>query len=126
MSAPHGGLMPSDARTRELARGVPMRVPHAGRIDTGMGTTRPQVRGATLRKRIAGTCAALLLAITFGVMGTTGIALVGGDKSTETTTTTIPAETQTVPVRLAGGGIHRLHVRSSIQSASRRLPTAYG
>jgi hypothetical protein len=79
-----------------------------------------------LRKRIARTGTALLLAITFGVMGITGIALVGGDTTTETTTTTSPAETQTVPVRLAGGGIHRLHVRSSIQSASRRLPPAYG
>jgi hypothetical protein len=78
-----------------------------------------------LRKRLAVTGRALLLAITFGVMGTTGIALVGGDTTIETTTTA-PAETQTVPVPLAGGGIHRLHVRSSIQSASRRLPRAYG
>jgi hypothetical protein len=79
-----------------------------------------------LRKRIAGTGTALLLAITFGVMGTTGIALVGRDPTVEMTTATTPAETQTVPVPLAGSGIHRLHVRSSIQSASRWLPRAYG
>jgi hypothetical protein len=79
-----------------------------------------------LRKRIARTAIALLLAITFGVMGTTGIALIGGDTTIATTSTTTLTETQTVPVPVAGGWIHRLHVRSSIQSASRRLPPAYG
>jgi hypothetical protein len=44
-----------------------------------------------LRKRIAGTGTALVLAITFGVMGTTGIAIAGGG----TTTTASLAEAQT-------------------------------
>ena len=45
-----------------------------------------------MRKRIAGTGTALVLAITFAVMAATGIALARGDRSTATT----PAETQTV------------------------------
>jgi hypothetical protein len=55
-----------------------------------------------LRKRIAGTCTALVLAITFGVMGTTGIALAGGD----TTGTTRLAETRmvTAPSTSESGG----------------------
>jgi hypothetical protein len=54
------------------------------------------VRAATLRKRIAATGTALVLAVTFGVMGATGIALARGDGTTATT----PAETEmlTVPV----------------------------
>jgi hypothetical protein len=50
---------------------------------------------ATLRKRIAGAGTALVLAVTFGVMAATGIALAGGNASTKTTTTTIQAESQT-------------------------------
>jgi hypothetical protein len=54
--------------------------------------------GATLRKQIAGTGTALVLAITFGVMGKTGIALARGDS----TATTSLAATQTLTG--SGGG----------------------
>jgi hypothetical protein len=79
-----------------------------------------------VRKRIAGTGAALVLAITFGVMGATGVGLAVGDTSTAATMTATPAETQAATVPLAGGRVRRLHIRPSIQSATRWLPPAYG
>ena len=52
------------------------------------------MRGTPLRKRIAEAGIALVLAVTFGVMAATGIALAGGGGSTETTAPTTPAEAQ--------------------------------
>jgi hypothetical protein len=52
------------------------------------------VRAEPLRKRIAGMGTAVVLAITLGVMGATGIALAGG----HTTTATTPADAQIVTI----------------------------
>jgi hypothetical protein len=54
-----------------------------------------------LRTRIAGAGTALVLAITFGVMGATGFALAGGDKTTATTpaASRTGAQLLTVPPR---------------------------